>query len=545
MYAAVAVGLVASGCGRGRAPGGPPPAARGFTDVSESNGVHFRHERAASADFLLPEIMGGGGGFLDADGDGLLDIYLVQSGSGEGGAGEPATNRLLRNRGDGTFADVTEASGVGDAGYGMGCAAGDYDNDGDVDLYVTNLGPNVLFRNEGGGVFTDQTAAAGVGDPGWSTSSAFVDFDGDGDLDLFVVNYVAWSDAAARRECFAPDGSRDYCSPQAYAAPSRDTLYRNEGDGRFTDVSSAAGLGAAPGTGLGVVCTDLDGDGRVDIYVSNDQMPSVAWVNRGDGTFEDQAAALGVAVDEMGRPQAGMGVDAGDVDGDGDLDLWKVHLHRETHILYQRQDGGYFDDATVRLGLAGVTRRFTGFGTALVDLDLDGRLDIFVANGRVQRGEGPGDPYAEPDQVLLQEAERTWFRDVSERWLPDLVESGRAAAFGDYDNDGDMDVLVVNCGGRARLLRNDGPRVGHFLTLRVVDGRGRDAYGARVTCEVAGRRVVREVRAAFSYCATNDPRLNLGLGAARRVDRVEVRWPDGVVTEHGPFEADRFQTLSR
>src|SRR6185295_17658706 len=306
-------------------------------------------------------------------------------------------------------------------------------NDGDVDLYVTNVGPNVLYRNEGDGTFRDVTARARVGDPGWSTSAAFVDYDGDGDLDLFVTNYVDWSspDAFRGKQCFVGTGARDYCSPQAYAAPSLSTLYRNEGDGTFLDVSRAAGIHSKAGTGLGVVCTDLDGDGRTDLYVSNDQMPSFAWIQTGRDRFHEDATRLGVAVDEAGRSQAGMGVSLADVDGDGLLDLWKVHLDRESHILY-RNRGGYFDDVTAAWGVAAVTRRHTGFGTALADFDLDGRLDIFVANGRVEAAVDTvrsDDPYAEPDQLLVQ-TDTSAFSEVGNAFAPDLPpQSSRAAAF--------------------------------------------------------------------------------------------------------------------
>ena len=516
-----------------------PPAVhspRLFTEVASASGVNFVHHSGATGNFLLPEIMGGGAGFVDIDGDGYLDVYLVDS---------AGPNRLYRNTGDGSFTEVTLAAGVGDTGYGMGCAAGDYDNDGDLDLYVTNLGANVLYRNNGDGTFSDVTALAGVGDPSWSTSAAFLDYDADGDLDLFVTNYVDWSDTPAftLKQCFASNGARDYCSPQAYGAPSVDTLYRNDGDGSFTDVSAEAGILAKAGTGLGVVCTDLDGDGAIDIYVANDQMPSFAWINSGNGRFTESAVRLSCAVDELGKSQAGMGVDAADIDGDGDADLWKVHLHRESHVLYINE-GTYFDDATSGWGLAAPTRRATGFGTALFDYDLDGLLDAFVANGRVQivANTMPGDdPYAEPNQLLRQVAPGR-FEDVTAAAgdALKLIGTSRAAAFGDYDNDGDVDILVVNRDGPARLLRNDAPRRGGACTLRILDRHGRDAFGATVRCTFGRTTRTLEVRSAYSYCAANDPRLHIGLGNAARLDRVEVRWPDDTgqpVETFGPFEA--------
>jgi len=392
------------------------------------------------------------------------------------------------------------------------------------------------------------TERAGVGHPGWGTSAAFLDYDADGDLDLFVANYVNWADSPAftGKRCFAVTGARDYCSPQSYAAPSFDTLYRNDGDGSFTDVSAEAGIRAKPGTGLGLAVVDLDGDGRLDIYVANDQMPSFAWVNLGDGRLEERAVPLGIAVDEMGKSQAGMGVAAADVDDDGDFDLWKVHLHRESHIIYLNR-GDYFDDATVRLGLAAPTRRYTGFGTGLFDYDLDGRLDVFVANGRVQyvadavRTE---DVYAEPNQLLRQQEDGR-FADVSAELGPALAENSRGAAFGDFDNDGDIDILVANRDGVARLLRNGAERKGGFLVLRVVDEHGRDAYGTRLDVQIDdGARTFR-VDPAYSYCATNDPRVHIGLGPAKTVARVDVRWPDGTTGTYGPFPADSFVTLER
>jgi hypothetical protein len=543
-------------CRRGDGPAGDAAAlaaatatASWLTDVTAASGIDFVHRSGAAGDFWLPEIMGAGAGFLDYDGDGRLDVYLVQSGSLRDPSAHGGGNRLFRNEGGGRFRDVTAAAGVGGHGYGMGCAAGDYDNDGDTDLYVTNFGPNILYRNEGDGTFSDVTTAAGVGDPSWSTSAAFVDFDHDGDLDLFVANYVAWQDKPVftDRKCYGRHGARDYCSPQAYSAPALARLYRNDG-GVFADVSAASGIAGRPGTGLGVVCSDLNADGRVDIYVANDQMPSFAWINRGDGTFAESAGALGCAVDDMGRAQAGMGVDAADIDNDGDFDLWKVHLHGEAHILYINR-GQYFDERTAAWGLAAPTRQFTGFGTALFDHDLDGLLDIFVANGRVQFVVEPviaSDVYAEPNQLLRQEAAGR-FTDISSQAGPALavVENSRAAAFGDYDDDGDVDILIANRDGPARLLRNDAPRRGGFLTLRLLDEHGRDALGARLRCRVNDTLRTMEVRAAYSYCATNDPRLHLGLGPATEAGDIEVLWVDGTVERFGTVRANQSVTLRK
>lgn len=542
--AILAIVLIAAACDTDgtRAPSAPPPDAKAwFRDVAEAAGLRFRHVSGARGDYHLPEIMGGGVGFLDVDGDGDLDVYAVQSGA----LGVPRTattsNRLYRNEGRGIFTDVTERSGgAGGAGYGMGCAAGDYDDDGDVDLYVTNVGPNVLYRNDRG-VLTDVTASAGVGDPGWSTSAAFVDYDQDGDLDLFVCNYVAWeaTPAFTQKVCHSLNGVRDYCSPQAYGAPAASTLYRNRGDGTFEDVSVASGIASKRGTALGAVCSDLDADGRPDIYVANDQMPSFAWINRGDGTFAESAIELGVAVSETGKSQAGMGVVSADIDCDGDFDLWKVHLYREGHILYLNR-GTYFDDVSARFGLLALTRRFTGFGTGVFDCDSDGLLDLFVANGRVEvHGDlvRAADPYAEKDQLLRQTAPGT-FADVSDSAGPAfaLVECGRGAAFGDYDDDGDVDILVANRDGPLRLLRNESPRRGASLTVRALMRNGRDAYGATVRLAGGPTPRVAEIQAASSYLATNDPRAHFGLGAAATVSLV-VTWPSGGPPERfGPVD---------
>lgn len=524
--------LVACGCA-----GSTSKDVPSFTEVAAAAGVDFEHRSDASERYALPEIMGGGVGFLDHDGDGRLDLYLVQSGGGTG-------NALFRNRGDGSFEDVSAAAGVDDRGYGMGCATGDYDNDGRVDLYVTNLGNNVLYRNMGNGRFENRTKIAGVGDPGWSTSATFLDYDADGDLDLFVANYVDWGKdpAFAEKACHATSGARDYCSPQSYAAPARDTLYRNEGDGRFTDVTVECGLAAKSGTGLGAVATDLDGDGSLDIYVANDQMPSFAWLQVEAGHFVERAVPLGIAVDERGQSQAGMGVALGDVDSDGDLDLWKVHLHRESHVLYLNR-GGFFDDATARLGLAAPTRRYTGFGTGFLDFDRDGRLDLFVGNGRVQYvaeviDGSSDDPFAEPNQLLRQRDDGR-FEDVTADSGPALRLSAtsRGAAFGDYDNDGDIDIAVVNRDAALHLLRNDVQPHGNSLTLRVLDRHGRDALGARLTVVVEEISRAFQVESASSYCAAGDPRVHVGLGAATRVDRVDVLWREGGHSTHGPFPA--------
>jgi hypothetical protein len=492
----------------------------------------------------LPEIMGGGAALFDMDADGDLDAYLVQSGDVVNRASKGEGTRLFRNDGRGFFTDVTAESGAAVPGYGMGVAAGDVDNDSDTDLYVTNLDENVLLQNDGRGQFTDVTRKAGVLGSGWSTSAAFLDYDADGWLDLFVARYLDWS-VGAERECYSLTGVPDYCSPKNYDAPSSALLFRNDRDGTFTDVSARAGLTNAVGNGLGVVAADFDADGRVDIFVANDGTPNHLWMNVGQGRFVESGLIQGVAIDQDGAPKAGMGVHAADVDGDGDQDLLVVNLDTESDS-YFRNEGRYFVDGTVAAGLRTASRRFTRFGMALVDFDNDGLLDLYEANGRVglQSERHGDDPYAEPN-ILLRGLVGARFEEVRPTGgiTAPLIATSRAAAFGDVDNDGGVDVLVVNRDAAPHLLRNVVPARGHWIAFRVVDRHGRDAIGAELTIDVAGRRIRRDVRAAYSYLASNDPRVHVGLGAETRVNAVEVRWPDGQHARVGPFDADRIVTI--
>ena len=517
-----------------------------FEEVASARGLGFVHRSGHRERYLLPEIMGGGAALFDMDGDGDLDAYLVQSGSIDEPSKKGEGNRLFRNRGDGVFDDVTAGSGGQAPGYGMGVAAGDYDNDGDVDLYVTNLGSNVLLQNDGAGHFTDVTAAAGVAGGGWSTSAAFLDHDGDGDLDLFVVRYIDWS-AASERQCFSLTGVPDYCSPRNYDAPTHDLLFRNQGDGTFADVTAAAGLRSAAGNGLGVVVADFDDDRRPDVVVANDGTPNHLWMNAGGGRFEERGLMSGVALDQDGRAKAGMGVHAADVDGDADEDLLIVNLDGESDSFF-RNERSYFVDDTASVGLRTISRPLTRFGLGLVDFDNDGLLDIYEANGRVglQSERHSNDPYAEPN-VLLRGVAGGRFESIANGGLRDpLVATSRAAAFGDVDNDGGIDVLIANRDAAPHLLRNVVPRRGHWLSARVLDEHGRDAFGAEVTVTAASRAVRRTVRAAYSYMSSNDPRVHVGLGAATRVESVEVRWPGSPALEtFGPFEADRVVTIRR
>jgi hypothetical protein len=526
------------GCRRGGDGPAASAAAAWFEEIAARAGIGFVHTSGHKTKHLLPEIMGGGAALFDMDNDGFLDLYLVQS--GEGG------NRLYRNRGNGTFEDVTVPSGAGARGYGMGVTAGDFDNDGFTDLYVTNFGRNVLLRNDGHGRFVDVTANAGVASEGWSTSAAFVDYDGDGALDLFVAHYLNWR-PSAEVECFSLTGVPDYCSPASYDLPSAATLYHNNGNGTFTDVSARAGILAAVGNGLGVVAGDFNGDGRIDIIVANDRTPNQLWANQGGGRFQNVALTTGTAVDQDGAPKSGMGVDAADVDDDGDLDLLIVNLDGESDSFF-RNRGGDFDDATAVVGLRTSSRPFTRFGTAFVDFDNDGYLDLYEANGRVgmQSQRYSADPYAEPS-LLFRGLAGPRFEEVRPRGgtAQPLVATSRGAAFGDIDNDGAIDIVVVNRDSRPYLLHNIVRPRGHWITLRVLEEHGRDALGAEVTLRVGRRTIRRDVRAAYSYLTSNDPRVHVGLGQETAAHDVAIRWPDGARESFGDIPADRIATVRR
>ena len=494
----------------------------------------------------MPEIVGSGAALFDMDNDGYLDLFLVQSGRLQAPAGERTGHKLYRNRRDGTFEDVTAGSGVEVPGYGMGVTAGDFDNDGNVDLYVTNFGPNVLLKGDGHGHFTDVTARAGVASNGWSTSAAFLDYDGDGFLDLFVVHYLNWV-PSAEVECFSPTGLPDYCSPKTFDLPRASTLYHNNGNGTFTDVSEQAGLNTAVGNGLGVVAGDVDGDGRIDVFVANDSSPNHLWLNRGGGKFEESALIMGCAIDHDGKPKAGMGVHLADVDGDGDLDLLVVNIETESDSFY-RNEKTFFRDRTAEAGLRTTSRTFTRFGAAMLDFDNDGLIDIFEANGRVVLSPNPGkgDPYAEP-KLLFRGLPGSRFEEVQPRGgtTEPLVSTSRGAAFGDIDNDGGIDIVVANRDGVPHLLHNIVTGRGHWALFRVVEEHGRDALGAELTMTVGSHVVRRDVRAAYSYLSSNDPRVHVGLGPATAVHQVSVRWPDGKVEQFGDQPADKIVTLRR
>jgi hypothetical protein len=511
-----------------------PAAGPLFRDVAQESGLVFQHVPGLSGKFYLPEIMGSGVALLDYDLDGDLDVYLVQGPAQSG-------NRLFRNDVSATgklrFTDVTAAAGVGHKGYGMGTAVGDYDNDGDPDLFVTNFGPSVLYRNNGDGTFANVSRDAGIDEARWSTSAAFVDFDRDGSLDLFVGTYLNYS-IAANKSCVAPTGELDYCNPSVYQGlPSR--LYRNTGGGKFIDVTSPSGIGSGSGKALGVVCFDYDRDGWIDIYVANDGVANHLWHNRA-GAFEEVALPAGVAYSADGKAQAGMGVDAADFDNNGTDDIVVTNLTHETNNLYRNDGYGNFVDTILQSGI-GPAGLFTGFGTRFFDFDNDGRLDLFLANGAVTRVEaqrGSAHPFRQPNQ-LFRNTGAKFHEEI--RFSPEEVSRG--AAFGDLDNDGDLDVLVSNNNGPARLLLNQGGSRVSSLQVRLEGTRSnRQGLGARVALSRQGAPVLwRRVQTDGSYLSASDSRVHFG--KCEGCSEVLVHWPDGSQERWPAPLGSRFVTL--
>jgi enediyne biosynthesis protein E4 len=527
-------------------PGSAQPAARPvFREIAAETGLRFDHFIGSSGEYYLPEILGSGGALLDYDGDGDLDVLLLQGSMLDPAvtparsrfppaAGEPRGHRLFRNeleRGGGLrFSDVTEASGLKGPAYGMGAAAADYDNDGDTDLYLTGFGASALYRNDAGR-FSDVTAASGTGADGWSTSAAFLDYDRDGDLDLFVARYVDFT-VAGNKRCVDAVGARDYCLPAAYRALP-DRLYRNDGGSRFSDVTEAAGLLKADGPGLGVVAADVNGDGWTDLYVANDGAPNQLWINKGNGSFEDQGLVSGTAYNAQGLPEGSMGIAAEDFDADADLDLFVTNLPRETNTLYLNQGRGLFQDATDAWGLGSPSATRTGFGAAFFDYDNDGWLDLFVANGAVTIVEalrGDAYPFRERSQ-LFRNPGRAPFLETSEMAGPALArdEVSRGAAFGDLDNDGDVDVLVTNNNGPARLFENLAGTGGHWLKVRLRGATDNlDGIGSRVGIVRPGLPTLwRRAHSDGSYLSASDLRVHFGLGTQSEATSVLVEWPSG------------------
>ncbi len=533
-----------------------------FREAGKDVGLRFQHFIGATGEYFFHENMGSGVALFDYDNDGDLDIYLLQGALLDekkslsdalfpAPSGSRPRNKLFRNQlsedGQLRFTDVTAQAGVGDERFAMGAAVGDYDNDGDVDLYLTNFGSNLLYRNNGNGTFTNVTARAGVDDPRWSASASFLDYDLDGDLDLFVTNYVDFT-IRGNKICHNPLGERDYCSPLIYQ-PLPDQLFRNEGKGKFRKVTEEAGIVEAFGKGLGVACADFNADGWIDIYVANDRTPNQLWINKGDGTFQDMALPSGTAYNADGQAEAGMGIAAGDFDNDGDEDLFLTHLTKETNTLYVNEGGGNFHDATRRYGLAASSFSYTGFGTEWFDYDNDGDLDLFIVNGAVYVVEalrGEAYPYHQRNQLFKNEG-KGGLREITAEAGPalELSEVSRGAAFGDIDNDGDIDIVIANNNGPARLLLNQVGSRQHWLQVRLEGVESnRQGIGARLAVLRQGRRPLwRRARTDGSYMSTSDARVHFGLGQDPGLEAVVVEWPGGKCEVWSKVRADALLIL--
>ncbi|MDX2030600.1 MAG: CRTAC1 family protein [Blastocatellia bacterium] len=509
--------------------------------------MNFRHITGATGAFFMPEIMGAGCALFDYDRDGDLDLFLVQgtlldekkkiadTGDALPRDWKPG-HRLYRNElipsGKLRLTDVSERAGVNAVGFGMGAAVGDIDNDGDLDLFVSGVGSDLLYRNNGNGTFTDIAREAGVDDPRWSTSAAFLDYDRDGDLDLYVANYVDFT-VRGNKRCTAPTGELDYCTPAAYR-PQPDRLFRNEGNGRFTDVTRAAGIAAVAGPGLGVTCADFNGDGWLDIYVANDGAANLLWINQKNGAFAENGLLAGVAFAMNGMARAGMGTTAGDFDNDGDQDLLVTNLSREGSTLFRNNGRGDFHDESDGLNITRYSFLSTGFGVGWFDYDNDGWLDLFAANGAVTIIAGlKGSPYPfhQANQLFHNEGEGARFREIKPAEDPtlQLSEVSRGAAFGDVDNDGDVDLLVSNNRGPARLLLNETGARRHWLAVRLQGVKdNRDGIGALISLKRRGQRTLwRQTPSGGSYLSAGDTRVSFGLGSSTSIESLAVRWPNG------------------
>ena len=493
--------------------------------------IVWSHDNGRSEAHHLPETCGGGGLFFDYDGDGWLDVYLVNSGPSDFYTPKtPLKNALYRNNRDGTFTDVTDKAGVAAGTFGMGAAAADYDGDGRQDLYVTAYGRNILYHNNGNGTFTDVTEKAGVAAPGWSTQATFFDYDGDGKLDLFVSSFVEYSGTGT---IFCGDnkvGRRYYCVPRVFK-PRPSHLFRNNGNGTFADVSKESGIAGSLGKSFGAVATDVNNDGLADLFVANDTMPNFLFINKGKGKFEEEGLPSGVAYSDAGAPRSGMGVDAADYDGDGWQDLFVANIDQELFSLYQNQKDLTFIDKPGEIGQS--TRLLSGWGLKFFDYDNDGDPDLMLANGH------PDDMVELQSLKVKYKEPLLMFENVNGKYVNVSARSGaifqkdfpaRGLSVGDYDNDGDLDVLIINNGDAPVLLRNEGGNRNNWLGLELVATRSNPgAVGAIITWEAGGVKRSRLKTSGGSYLSSHDPREILGLGKAAKVDSIEVKWPSGRV----------------
>ncbi len=529
-----------------RTPGALAAESVHFTDATVDAGIGFLHVHGGGGPEpkrYYIETMGSGVAFLDYDGDGWPDLYFVNGQHTTDLSAPRAHNELYRNLGDGRFEEVALQAGVADTGYGMGVTFGDLNNNGFPDLYITNYGANTLYLNDGDGTFTDITQAAGVGDPGWGVGCAFLDYENNGLLDLYVANYLEYSLADADRELrpYLARGQEaamhmGYPHPDNFSGQA-DVLYRNEGDGTFTDVTRAAGVYDPSGKGMGMVCGDFDDDGFVDIFVANDLTPNFLFHNQGDGTFREVGLQAGVAFDYFGRTQSGMGADFGDFDLDGDQDLFMTDYQGETNALYVNHGDGFFTERSRNAGLAIPSLPFVSWGTLFMDYANNGLLDLFVANGHVLDNVELFDSsssHAQPNLLFRNlgpdESGQWRFTDVAQAVGLHHVFPSRGAAAGDFDNDGDLDLVVSNSGLPAQLYRNDGGHTGSWLQVRLIGSRSnRDGLGTRVRIYTGDRIELAEARSSSSYLSQNDSRLHFGLGAAAIVDSLVVQWPSGHV----------------
>ena len=526
-------------------------AAIRLVDVAAEAGLTLLNVCGGPSKDYIVEVNGNGAAFFDYDNDGDLDVLIVNGSTLDGmrRRGDPML-ALYRNDGKGHFDDVTPSTGIGARGWGMGACVADYDNDGAQDVYVTAFGPNLLFRGSGDGTFTDVTTRANVGDPHWSTNCAFADYDRDGDLDLYVANYLTFSERTVPRRGATPDckylGADVMCGPKGLAGEP-DVLYRNNGDGTFTDVSRGAGIADPGGYGFGVLFSDLDDDGWPDIFVANDSVANLLFHNNRNGTFAETGLVSGLALSGDGKPQASMGVDAADYDGDGRLDVFVTNFSQDYHTLY-RNGGPFFTDVSHQAGVVTPSLAYLGWGTGFADFDNDGLVDLFVANGHVYPEidrRGTRTTYRQRKQ-LFRNTGNGRFREATDEAGGGLLieKSSRGAAFGDYDNDGDVDVLVINLNDRPTLLRNDTAAGNSWITLKLV-GRSsnRDAVGARVWLEHARAPQVAEVRSGGSYLSHNDMRVHFGLGQRPDPGPITVRWPDGATERFEGLQANTIHVI--